>query len=104
VELAQAIFAQAFHYNSKRKDGNFVAVNCSAFSREILEIELFGHKSGAFTRALKDKKGLCEGADHGTIFLDEIGEMSLDLQVKHLRVLHYVNLLKLNLALNEFKK
>lgn len=81
------VFAQAIHYNSKRKDRNFVAVNCSAFGKDILESELFGHKSGAFTGALKDKKGLFEEADHGTIFLDEIGEMSLDLQSKLLRVL-----------------
>ena len=81
------IFAQAIHYNSKRKDQNFVAVNCSAFGKDILESELFGYKSGAFTGALKDKKGLFEEADHGTIFLDEIGEMSLDLQAKLLRVL-----------------
>lgn len=81
------IFAQAIHYNSKRKDQNFVAVNCSAFNKEILESELFGHKAGAFTGAAKDKRGLFEEADHGTIFLDEIGEMSLDLQAKLLRVL-----------------
>lgn len=81
------IFAQAIHYNSKRKDQSFVAVNCSAFGRDILESELFGHKAGAFTGALKDKKGLFDEADHGTIFLDEIGEMSLDLQAKLLRVL-----------------
>lgn len=81
------IFAQAIHYNSKRKDQNFVAVNCSAFGKDIMESELFGHKAGAFTGALKDKKGLFEEADHGTIFLDEIGEMSLDLQAKLLRVL-----------------
>lgn len=81
------IFAQAIHYNSKRKDQGFVAVNCSAFGKDILESELFGHKAGAFTGALKDKKGLFEEADHGTIFLDEIGEMSLDLQAKLLRVL-----------------
>jgi transcriptional regulator with PAS, ATPase and Fis domain len=64
-----------------------VAINCAAFSREILESELFGHKAGAFTGALKDKKGLFEVAHKGTIFLDEIGEMSLDLQAKLLRVL-----------------
>lgn len=81
------IFAQAIHYNSKRKDQNFVAVNCSAFGRDILESELFGHKAGSFTGALKEKKGLFEEADHGTIFLDEIGEISMDLQAKLLRVL-----------------
>jgi len=81
------VFAQAIHYNSKRKDQSFVAVNCSAFGKDILESELFGHRAGAFTGAIKDKKGLFEEADHGTIFLDEIGEMSLDLQAKLLRVL-----------------
>jgi DNA-binding NtrC family response regulator len=81
------IFAHAIHYNSKRSEQNFVAVNCSAFGKDILESELFGHKAGAFTGALKDKKGLFEEADHGTIFLDEIGEMGLDLQAKLLRVL-----------------
>lgn len=81
------VFAQAIHYNSPRKNKNFVAVNCSAFGKEILESELFGHKAGAFTGASKDKRGLFEEADHGTIFLDEIGEMSLDLQAKLLRVL-----------------
>lgn len=81
------IFAQAIHYNSPRKDKSFVAVNCSAFGKDILESELFGHKAGAFTGAIKDKRGLLEEADQGTIFLDEIGEMSLDLQAKLLRVL-----------------
>jgi transcriptional regulator with PAS, ATPase and Fis domain len=62
-------------------------VNCAALGKEILESELFGHKAGAFTGAVKDKKGLFEEADSGTIFLDEIGEMNLDLQTKLLRVL-----------------
>lgn len=81
------IFAQAIHHSSNRGEQNFVAVNCSAFGKDILESELFGHKAGAFTGAIKDKKGLFEEADQGTIFLDEIGEMSLDLQAKLLRVL-----------------
>ncbi|MEA5427645.1 sigma-54-dependent transcriptional regulator [Arcicella lustrica] len=81
------VFANAIHQESKRASQNFVAVNCATFSREILESELFGHKAGAFTGATKDKKGLFEEADGGTIFLDEIGEMSLDLQAKLLRVL-----------------
>lgn len=81
------VFAQSIHYNSTRKNKSFVAVNCSAFARDILESELFGHKAGAFTGALKDKKGLVEEADGGTLFLDEIGEMSIDLQAKLLRVL-----------------
>jgi DNA-binding NtrC family response regulator len=81
------VFARAVHYNSKRSGQPFVAVNCSAFSRELLESELFGHKAGAFTGAVKDKKGLFEEADGGTIFLDEIGEMQAGLQAKLLRVL-----------------
>jgi two-component system NtrC family response regulator len=81
------VFAEAIHYESPRRDKPFVAVNCSAFSPELLESELFGYKAGAFTGALKDKKGLFEEANQGTIFLDELGEMSLDLQAKLLRVL-----------------
>lgn len=81
------VFAQSIHYNSNRKTKNFVALNCSAFSHELLESELFGHRAGAFTGAMKDKKGLVEEADGGTLFLDEIGEMNIDLQAKLLRVL-----------------
>lgn len=81
------VFAQAIHHASSRHGKNFVAINCSAFSRDLLESEMFGHKAGAFTGALKDKKGLFEEAHNGTIFLDEIGEMSLELQAKLLRVL-----------------
>lgn len=81
------VFAQAIHYNSRRREQAFMAINCSAFSKDLLESELFGHKAGAFTGALKDKKGLFEVADNGTIFLDEIGEMAYDLQAKLLRVL-----------------
>lgn len=81
------IFAQAIHYSSRRKGQSFVAVNCSAFGKDILESELFGHKAGSFTGAVKDKKGLFEEANQGTIFLDEIGEMGMELQAKILRVL-----------------
>lgn len=81
------VFAQAIHYNSLRKNNPFVALNCSAFSKELLESELFGHKAGSFTGATKDKKGLVEEARSGTLFLDEIGEMSLELQPKLLRLL-----------------
>ncbi|MER3499671.1 MAG: sigma-54-dependent Fis family transcriptional regulator [Chitinophagaceae bacterium] len=81
------VFAQAIHQESKRNRNNFVAINCSAFSKDLLESEMFGHKSGAFTGANKDQKGLFEEANNGTIFLDEIGEMSLELQAKLLRVL-----------------
>jgi two-component system, NtrC family, response regulator len=81
------VFAQAIHNNSIRANKSFVAVNCSAFSKELLESELFGHKAGAFTGAVKDKKGLFEEANGGTIFLDEIGEMPAELQATLLRVL-----------------
>lgn len=81
------VFAQAIHYSSKRARQNFVAVNCSSFSKELLESEMFGHKAGSFTGALKDKKGLFEEANNGTIFLDEIGEMAFELQAKLLRIL-----------------
>lgn len=81
------VFAQAIHQESQRAKQNFVAINCSAFSKELLESEMFGHKAGAFTGATKDQKGLFEEANNGTIFLDEIGEMSLELQAKLLRVL-----------------
>lgn len=81
------VFAQAIHQASKRNGKNFVAINCSAFSKDLLENEMFGHKAGAFTGAAKDQRGLFEEANNGTIFLDEIGEMSLELQAKLLRVL-----------------
>lgn len=81
------VFAQAIHYESARRHKPFIAVNCSAFPKDLLESELFGHKAGAFTGALKEKKGLFEEAHGGTIFLDEIGEMNPDLQARLLRVL-----------------
>ncbi len=81
------VFAQAIHENSNRVGKSFVALNCSTFSKEILESELFGHKQGAFTGAIRDKKGYIEEANGGTLFLDEIGEMPLELQAKLLRVL-----------------
>ncbi len=81
------VFAQAIHENSNRSGKSFVALNCSTFSAAILESELFGHKQGAFTGAIKDKKGFIEEANGGTLFLDEIGEMPLELQAKLLRVL-----------------
>ena len=76
------VFAQAIHYASKRSANSFVAVNCSALGKDILESELFGYRAGAFTGAAKDRKGLFEEAHEGTIFLDEIGEMNSDLQGK----------------------
>jgi two-component system, NtrC family, response regulator len=88
------VFAQAIHNASNRSKQNFVAVNCSAFSKELLENELFGHKAGAFTGAMKDSKGIFEEANNGTVFLDEIGEMPLDLQAKLLRVLESGEFLK----------
>jgi two-component system NtrC family response regulator len=81
------VFAQAIHNGSKRSANPFMALNCSAFGKDLLESEIFGHKAGAFTGAVKDKKGLIEEANNGTLFLDEIGEMHVDLQSKLLRVL-----------------
>ncbi|HEX8505993.1 MAG TPA: sigma-54 dependent transcriptional regulator [Hymenobacter sp.] len=81
------LFAQAIHQASPRRSRPFVAVNCSAFSKELLESELFGYRKGAFTGAQGDKKGLIEEANGGTLFLDEIGELELGLQAKLLRVL-----------------
>ena len=89
------VFAQAIHQASKRNKQNFLAVNCAAFSKDLLESELFGHKAGAFTGATKDQKGILEEAHHGTIFLDEIGEMHLDLQAKLLRVLENGEFIKI---------
>ncbi|MDD4589105.1 MAG: sigma-54 dependent transcriptional regulator [Parabacteroides sp.] len=88
------IFAQAIHHAGRRNQKSFVAINCSAFSKDLLESELFGHKAGAFTGALKEKKGLFEVAHEGTIFLDEIGEMSFELQAKLLRVLETGDFMK----------
>lgn len=88
------VFAQAIHQASKREGKPFLALNCSAFSKELLESELFGHKAGAFTGAVKDKRGLIEEANTGTLFLDEIGEMHIDLQAKLLRVLESSEFIK----------
>lgn len=89
------VFAEAIHQAGTRKGKSFVAVNCSAFSKELLESELFGHKAGSFTGATKDKKGLFEEANGGTIFLDEIGELDPELQAKLLRVLESQEFLKI---------
>ncbi|SDT59531.1 DNA-binding transcriptional response regulator, NtrC family, contains REC, AAA-type ATPase, and a Fis-type DNA-binding domains [Mucilaginibacter mallensis] len=89
------VFAEAIHQASPRSNKPFVAINCSAFSKELLESELFGHKAGAFTGAVKDKKGLFEEANGGTIFLDELGELDHDLQAKLLRVLESQQFIKL---------
>lgn len=81
------VVARCLHQASARITGSFVAVNCGAIPRELLESELFGHEKGAFTGALQSRKGRFEAADGGTIFLDEIGDMPADMQVKLLRVL-----------------
>ncbi len=89
------VFAQSIHQESSRKKQAFVAINCAAFSKDLLESEMFGHKAGSFTNAIKDQKGLFEEAHLGTIFLDEIGELPLDLQAKLLRVLETGTFLKI---------
>jgi two-component system response regulator PilR (NtrC family) len=81
------LVARMLHDGSDRKDKPFVALNCGAIPEQLMESELFGHTKGSFTGASKDKKGLFEAASGGTIFLDEIGELTLGLQVKLLRVL-----------------
>jgi len=81
------LIASVLHYNSDRAKGPFIKVNCSALSEGLLETELFGHVRGAFTGAVEDRKGRFELADGGTIFLDEVGSMSEQLQAKLLRVL-----------------
>lgn len=81
------LLVRALHDNSRRADKPFVPINCGAIPKELLESELFGHEKGAFTNALRSRAGRFELADGGTIFLDEIGEMDLSLQVKILRVL-----------------
>ena len=81
------LFAQSIHNSSRRRKGPFVAINCAALPENLLESELFGYERGAFAGALKTKKGLIELADGGTVFLDEIGDLPLHMQVKLLRVL-----------------
>lgn len=81
------LLARAIHLNSARRDHPFVTINCGAIPRDLLESELFGHVKGAFTGAMANKKGRIEMGDGGTVFLDEIGEMPLELQVKLLRMI-----------------
>ena len=85
--VGKDVFARIIHQNSRRKQNNYVAVNCAAIPEGTIESELFGHIKGSFTGADKDRKGYFAEADKGTIFLDEIGDMSLRMQVKLLRVL-----------------
>ena len=93
--VGKEIFAQAIHSASKRADNRLITVNCGAIPEGILESELFGHKKGTFTGAGDDKMGYFEAAQKGTIFLDEIGELPLELQGKLLRTIQYNEIMRL---------
>lgn len=85
----KGVLAEFIHYNSPRKDKPFISINCSAIPETLFESELFGYKKGAFTGAVGDKKGLIELANEETLFLDEIGDISLSLQAKILKFLEF---------------
>lgn len=88
------LFARFIHFNSERAEGPFLAINCGAFTEELLSSELFGHEKGAFTGAINMKKGLIEIASKGSLFLDEITEMPSSMQVKLLRVIQEKEVLR----------
>ena len=92
------LLAKAIHFNSPRRDKPFMVINCGAIPRELLESELFGHMKGSFTGAVASKKGRIEMADGGSLFLDEIGEMPIELQVKLLRLLQEREIEKIGAA------
>jgi two-component system NtrC family response regulator len=81
------LLARAIHQNSRRKEHNFITINCGAIPKDLIESELFGHTRGSFTGAFTPKRGKVEAADRGTLFLDEVGELPLELQVKLLRLI-----------------
>ncbi|MBL8290431.1 MAG: sigma-54-dependent Fis family transcriptional regulator, partial [Bryobacterales bacterium] len=92
------LLAKAIHFNSPRRDRPFIVINCGAIPKELLESELFGHTKGSFTGALANKQGKIEMADQGSLFLDEIGEMPLELQVKLLRLIQEREIEKIGAA------
>ena len=92
------LLARAIHQNSRRKDHTFVTINCGAIPKDLLESELFGHTRGSFTGAFTPKRGKVEAADRGTLFLDEVGELPLELQVKLLRLIQHGELEKVGMA------
>jgi DNA-binding NtrC family response regulator len=92
------LLARAIHQNSRRKDHTFVTINCGAIPKDLLESELFGHTRGSFTGAFTPKRGKVEAADRGTLFLDEVGELPIELQVKLLRLIQHGELEKVGMS------